>query len=213
MSARQKIEILESVEGSSLSIGETWARLKVSPSTYYRWRQKFRARGLEGIEDRARRNGATWNRLLDEEQKRIIAVALHHPEWSSREISCHLADSCGFTASESTIYRLLKNRGWVKPRQLKTFPASDEYAHKTSHVNQQWQTDASYLLVKNWGWYYLISVLDDYSRKILAWKLQSTMDAGAFSDVVEMACEAAEMNSVPIRSRPRLVSSPTGVRR
>ncbi|MFB3141799.1 MAG: IS3 family transposase [Acidobacteriota bacterium] len=206
MSARQKMEILQSVEGSSLPIGETLARLEVSPSTYYRWRQKFRARGLEGIEDRARRNGATWNRLLDEEQKRIIAVALHHPEWSSREISCHLADSCGFTASESTIYRLLKNRGWVKPRQLKTFPASDEYAHKTSHVNQQWQTDASYLLVKNWGWYYLISVLDDYSRKILAWKLQSTMDAGAFSDVVELACEAAEMNSVPIRSRPRLVT-------
>ena len=206
MSARQKVEILRSVEGSSLPIGEALARLDVSASTYYRWRRKFRTRGLEGLKDQATRNGVTWNRLLDEEQEGIIEVALHHPEWSSREVSCHLADSCGFTASESTIYRLLKKKGWVKPRQLKTFPAADEYAHQTSHPNQQWQTDASYLLVKNWGWYYLISVLDDYSRKILAWKLQSTMDAGAFSDVVEMACEASGMNSVPVLSRPRLVT-------
>jgi len=206
MSARQKVEILRNVESSSLPIGEVLTRLDVSASTYYRWRRKFRARGLEGLKDQAPRNGATWNRLLDEEQEGILAVALNHPAWSSREVSYHLADSCGFTASESTIYRLLKKRGWVKPRRLKTFPASDEYAHKTSHPNQQWQTDASYLLVKNWGWYYLISVLDDYSRKILAWKLQSTMDAGAFSDVVELACEASGMNSVPIHSRPRLVT-------
>ena len=161
MSARQKVEILRSVEGSSLPICEALARLDVSASTYYRWRRKFRTRGLAGLKDQATRNGATWNRLLDEEQEGIIEVARHHPEWSSREVSCHLADSCGFTASESTIYRLLKKRGWVKPRQLKTFPASDEYAHQTSHPNQQWQTDASYLLVKNWGWYYLLSVLDD----------------------------------------------------
>ena len=206
MSARQKVEILRSVEGSSLPIGEALARLDVSASTYYRWRRKFRAEGFESLKDPATRSGATWNRLLDEEQEGILAVALNHPAWSSREVSCHLADSCGFTASESTIYRLLTKKGWVKPRQLKTFPAADEYAHQTSHPNQQWQTDASYLLVKNWGWYYLISVLDDYSRKILAWKLQSTMDAGAFSDVVELACEASGMNSVPIHSRPRLVT-------
>jgi len=87
MSARQKLEILRSVEGSSLSIGETLARLEVSPSTYYRWRRKFRARGVVDLEDQARRIGVTWNRLLDEEQERLITVALQHPEWSSREIS------------------------------------------------------------------------------------------------------------------------------
>ena len=64
MSARQKMEILRSVEGSSLSIGEALVRLDVSASTYYRWKRRFRTRGLEGLKDQATRSGATWNRLL-----------------------------------------------------------------------------------------------------------------------------------------------------
>jgi transposase InsO family protein len=69
-----------------------------------------------------------------------------------------------------------------------------------------WQTDAKYLLVKNWGWYYLISILDDYSRRILAWKLRNVLDADAFSEVVELACEATGMDQVPIENRAKLLS-------
>jgi len=43
--------------------------------------------------------------------------------------------------------------------------------------NQLWQTDFTYLKVIGWGWFYLSTVLDDYSRYIIAWKLCSTMRA------------------------------------
>jgi transposase InsO family protein len=69
-----------------------------------------------------------------------------------------------------------------------------------------WQTDAMHLLVKNWGWYYLISVLDDYCRRILAWKLQNALDADAFSEVLELACEATGMDQVPTENRTKLLS-------
>ena len=69
-----------------------------------------------------------------------------------------------------------------------------------------WQTDATYLLVKNWGWYYLISVLDDYSRRILAWKLQNALDEDAFSEVVELAYETTGMDRVPAETRAKLLS-------
>jgi len=96
--------------------------------------------------------------------------------------------------------------GWIKPRECKTFPAGPEYTYKPKRVNEQWQTDATYLLVKNWGWYYMISVLDDYSRKILGWKLQSSFTAGDFSEVVEMASEFTDMENVPANQRVRLLS-------
>ena len=87
-----------------------------------------------------------------------------------------------------------------------SFPAESEYRIKTTRPNQQWQTDATYLLVKNWGWYYLISVLDDFSRRILAWGLQPTMRAGDFSQVIETACERTGVEQAPLSDRPRLVT-------
>ena len=62
------------------------------------------------------------------------------------------------------------------------------------------------MLVKNWGWYYLILVLDGFSRRILAWKLQSSMDADAFSEVIELGCEATGINDVPITEKPNLLT-------
>jgi RNA-directed DNA polymerase len=109
-----------------------------------------------------------------------LQVALLYPEWSAE--------------------------GLIPEVELKTFPAGPEYQVKTSRPNEQWQTDATYLLVKNWGWYYLISVLDDFSRRILAWRLQAAMTAADFSEVVEAACEATGVEEAPLQRRPRLVT-------
>ena len=102
--------------------------------------------------------------------------------------------------------RILKVEGLIREVQLQSFPAKSEYRIKTTRINQQWQTDATYLLVKNWGWYYLISVLDDFSRRILAWGLQPSMCTGDFSQVVEAACERTAVNQAPLSDRPRLVT-------
>jgi transposase InsO family protein len=206
MSADKKLEILRAVEGSGLRVKEALARLDISRATYYRWRSRFRAQGFSGLRDLSSYKGHTWNQLLPAEREKIFELAMLYPEWSPREISCHIADHCGFTISESTVYRRLKAAGWIKPREVKGFPAGPEYTIKTKRPNQMWQTDASYLLVKNWGWYYLISVLDDYSRKILAWRLQLRMDHAAFSEVVEDAFEVTGMDRLPKEKRPRLLT-------
>jgi len=206
MSAQQKLDILRVVECSPLPVTEALSKLDVPVSTYYRWRRQFRSQGRSGLADVSPYKGRVWNQLLADEREKVLEVAMLCPEWSPREIACHLADNAGFTVSESTVYRLLKKAGWIKPAVVKTFPASSEYHSKTARCNQQWQTDATFLHAKNWGWYYLISVLDDFSRRIIAWKLQSSMDADAFSEVVELACEAVGIDDVPPDQRPKLVT-------
>ena len=206
MNCEEKLKALRAVEGSNLPAKAAVDRLGIPRSTYYRWRRRFRRLGRAGLEDRPPLRERNWNQLLNEEREQVRDVALLYPELSSRELAAHLCDHAGFTISKSTVFRILKAAGWIKPRELKTFPASSEYRVKTTAPNEQWQTDATYLLVKNWAWYYMISVLDDYSRKILAWRLQPTMDAGAFSEVVEQAVEFTGLSRMEGERRPRLVS-------
>ena len=153
MSAQKKLEVLRSVEGSGLKVTQALARIDISPSTYYRWRRRFRALGVEGLHDRSPYKGRAWNELLPRERRRVLEIAMLYPAWSSREVACHISDYCGFSVSESTVYRLLKAEDLIKPREEKTFPAGPEYTVKTKRCNEMWQTDATLLLVKNWGWY------------------------------------------------------------
>lgn len=204
MRAEEKLGMIATVESCELRREEAIKRLDVPRATYYRWKRRYDRRGLAGLRDRSPASKPRWNELSEEEREAILEVALQHPDWSAREVSCHVVDHRRFSVSEATVYRLLKANELIKPLEVKTFPAGKEYRVKTKRVNEQWQTDATHLLVKGWAWYYLISVLDDYSRKILAWRLQASMDAEAFSEVVEEACEAARIERAPLK--PRLVS-------
>ena len=209
MSVIDKLAVLRVVETSPLPIREVLSRLDISPSTYYRWRRRFREEGQHGLRDLCPhdgRGGRVWNQLLEQERQRIVKVARLYSEWSSREIACHLGDCGSFSVSESTVYRVLKREGLIPDQVVRTFPAGPEYTTKTRGINEMWQIDATYLLAKNWGWYYLISVLDDYSRRILAWRLQGSMDAGAFSEVVELACEETGVDCSPDRPKPKVLS-------
>ena len=206
MSVEKKLAILRAVECSSLPKAKALARLDVPVRTYYRWLRLFRLQGKMGLQDLSPHKGRVWNQILPEERQKILEVAMLWPEWSPREIAYHIADYADFMVSESTVYRILKKVGWLKPRETKTFPASSEYTVKMTRPNEQWQSDATFFKAKMWGWYYLISVLDDYSRRILAWRLQKTMDAGAFSEVVELACESTGVDQLPPLDRPRLVT-------
>ena len=150
MSAQAKLEILRLVEASELPVNESLKRLGITSSTYYRWCKRYRQGGRDNLQDR-KSFAKPWNSLLSQEKDVILEVATLYPEWSSRELACFLSDHRGFTVSESTVFRILKKQGLIHSRESKTFPAGPEYKVKTSRVNQQWQTDATYLLAKNWG--------------------------------------------------------------
>jgi len=206
VSRNEKLKFIRLIESSQMGISEALAQYSVPRSTYYRWKRKLKTQGIKGLEDDKPHRARIWNQLLPQQVDTILEYATFFPELSSREISLYITDNEGFSVSESTVYRRLKERGLIREPTIRTFPASQEFCQKTTGINQLWQMDATYLKVDRWGWFYLISILDDYSRKILAWQLRSKMDAGAFSDVVELACEHTGMQDVPVKDRSQLLT-------
>jgi transposase InsO family protein len=116
-----------------------------------------------------------------------------------------MTDNEGFAVSESTVYRILRREGLVK-RPEQQLVAGKEYHTKTIRPHQLWATDASYFRVAGWGYYYLVTVMDDYSRFILAWKLQKDMSADSLIEVVQEAVDATGMTEVPVEDRTKLLS-------
>ncbi len=74
-------------------------------------------------------------------------------------------------------------------------------------VNQLWQTDFTYLKITDWGWCYLSTVLDDFSRFIVAWKLCATMKAKDVAATLDhLALAASGLDQMTVVHRPRLLS-------
>ena len=86
--------------------------------------------------------------------------------------------------------------------------AADRFRHPTTRVNQLWQTDFTYLKVIGWGWFYLSTVLDDYSRFILAWRLCTGMAASDVSATLEEALSVQLVLTPNTRFRVQLNARP-----
>ena len=178
------------------------SELGISVSTYYRWCRKQRRDGVEPCSEDRR---MPWNRITPEEERKILEAARESPELSSRQLSVWITDNAGFAVSESTVYRILRKEGLVKRLEVK-LAAGKEYHTKTTRPHQMWATDASYFRVVGWGYYYLVTVMDDYSRFIIAWRLQRDMSADSLIEVIQEAIDATGMTDVPIKDRTKLLS-------
>ena len=160
----------------------------------------------EALEDRPTRPSHVWNRIPDEVRARIVELALDEPELSPRELAVRFTDTEGYFVSESSVYRLLKAHDLITSPAFVVIKAADEFRDKTTAPNQLWQTDFTYLKVIGWGWFYLSTILDDYSRYIIAFKLCTTMKAEDVTDTLELALQASGCDQANVVHKPRLLS-------
>ena len=204
--ASEKLEIIRLVEQSHLPARRTLAKLGIPKTTFYRWYDRYRAFGEAGLEDRRPQPGRVWNRIPDEVRERIVGLALEEPELSPRELAFRFTDTKKHFVSEASVYRILKAHDLITSPAFTVIKASNEFRDKTIRPNQLWQTDFTYLKVVGWGWFYLSTILDDYSRYIVAWKLCTTMKAGDVTKTLELALEVSGCSSANIQHKPRLLS-------
>ena len=204
--AGEKLEIIRLVEQSHLPVRRTLERLGIPRATFYRWYDLYQSGGPEALEDRPSRPRRVWNRIPDEVRREIIALALDQPELSPRELAVRFTDERKYFVSEASVYRLLKAQDLITSPAFIVLKAADAFRDKTTAPNQLWQTDFPYLKVTGWGWYYLSTVLDDFSRYIVAWKLCATMQASDVTQTLERALAASGLDQVTVVHRPRLLT-------
>ncbi len=116
-----------------------------------------------------------WSRIPDVIRDRVIALALERPELSPRELAVIFTDTERYFVSKSSVYRLLKAHDLITSPAFIVIKAANEFKDKTTAINQMWQTDFTYLKIIGWGWMYLSTILDDFSRYVIAWKLCTGM--------------------------------------
>lgn len=204
--ASEKLEIIRLVEGSHLPAKRTLDRLGIPRTTFHRWYDRYVTLGEAGLEDRKPHPGRVWNRIPDEIRERLVRLALDETELSPRELAVRFTDTEKHFVSEASVYRILKAHDLITSPAFVVVKASDEFRDKTTRPNQMRQTDFTYLKVIGWGWYYLSTILDDFSRYVVAWKLCTNMKAGDVTDTLELALAASGCDPVQVRHKPRLLS-------
>jgi len=204
--ASEKMAIIQLVEESDLGVHRTLKELGVPKSTFYDWYRRFLDDGIDGLEDGKPRSRRQWNKIPERIRTQVLHLALERTALSPRELACVFTDTERYFVSESSVYRLLKAHDLITSPAYVLLSAADSFKDPTRRVNELWQTDFTQLRVIHWGWYYLSTVLDDFSRYIIAWKLSPTMGASDVKDTLDMALASSGVEKVKVRHRPRLLS-------
>jgi putative transposase len=104
------------------------------------------------------------------------------------------------------VYRILKAHDLVTSPVYNVITALDKFPQPTKAVHELWQTDFTYFKVVHWGWYYLSTIIDDYSRFILAWRLCTGMSADDVKQTLDDAIAFTGIGQPTVLHRPRLLS-------
>jgi putative transposase len=181
-SQSEKMEIIRLVEQSPLSVKQTLAELNINRSTFYKWYRRYQEGGYQALANRYRPPKQFWN------------------------LAWYITDKQGYYISESSVYRILKAHDLVTSPVYTVITAQDKFPHPSRAPNELWQTDFTWFKVVHWGWYYLCTILDDYSRYILAWHLCTGMSAEEVKQTIEAAIGFTGIRHPTVWHRPRLLS-------
>ena len=170
--ASEKLEIIRTVEGSHLPVKQTLDKLCIPRTTFYRWYDRYVEGGLDALADSSPCPKSVWNRIPQDRRDDLIEFALEHEALTTRELAVKYTDEKRYFVSESSAYRILKAADLITAPDYVVIKAADEFHDKTTAINEMWQTDFTYFKIIGWGWFYLSTILDDYSRCPSSYKVE-----------------------------------------
>ena len=205
------ITLIDEAVTSGSSLSSACEELGLTERTYYRWMKLYRTTGSFADRRQTAERPEPANKLTEEERKNILQV-VNSPKFKSSapcEIVPVLADQGVYLASESTIYRILRDNAMQNHRgrtaESKPRPIS---THCATGPNQVWMWDITYLNGPVKGmFFYLYLFLDLFSRKIVAWEVWSKESAEHASQLVRRGVISEQ---IALRKEPLVLHSDNG---
>jgi transposase InsO family protein len=184
--AEVKAELLATVHRARERTGWTLRRvlhhLGLTKARYRDWMQRAQR---DALTDR-RPIAPSRDGILLEEKAAVIAYALAHPKEGYRRLTWQMIDGDVAALSESSVYRILNDADllyrWKRPTHVGHAPA------KPTRPHERWHTDLMYLRIAD-SWYFLVTVLDAFSRYVVHWELLTAMRAADVRLVIQAAIE------------------------
>lgn len=184
MPVETRVRIREDIdcqqERTCLTVSRLLAMWGISRSTWYGWG-----------DEAATRPNRRYNALsvLPEEEKAVIDFRHQHREIGYKKLAWMMNDAETAALTESSVYTVLSKHNLLGPWISKGgIPAEKEYRHKPTRVHEHWHTDLAYIKIRG-VFYFLIMILDGYSRYVLGWDLLSDMTARSVQDFVQRVRE------------------------
>ena len=171
------------VEGRS--VGSLARDHGVDPSTLYRWLRRYRSGGAEALRSRSRRPRSSPLQTPVETEEAIVLLRKELSDSGvdagAETIHYHLSRDLDVVPSVSTIWRILKRRGFVSP-QPKKRPRSSFRSFAADLPNQMWQADMTHWELAGGAKVEIVTFIDDCSRVV----------TGCYAVVVATAINTAE---------------------
>lgn len=164
--AELRREVLIEAERTGLTVTEICLRYGISRQTYYRYRRRYLSEGLAGLEDRSRRPHQPANQIPADLEVRIVQMRQDHPRWGARRIRAELTRAGIDPPVVSTIHQVLVRNGLVAVRPPRQGRADKRFEREIA--NDLWQIDATRIVAADETEVWVVDVIDDHSRFLLA---------------------------------------------
>ncbi len=159
-------------------------------------------------EEERRRPGPKPTPIPEPITKAVVAMATENPWYGYRRIAV-MCRREGCKVTDRQAYRVMKQHDLLqkrRPYKAELHQASKLYELLPERPNDLWQMDVTYIHIPGFGWRYAVTVIDYYSRYLLACYLTTSYSAAEAIHALSLAREEAERLSGPLRKTPFLVT-------
>jgi len=164
--AEMRLEVLLEPERTGETVAQVCRRHGISRETFYRYRRRYLAEGLEALADRSRRPRRSPARMPAEVESEICRLRGAHPRWGARRIAAELTRAGVEPPAVSSIHQALRRNHLVASRPPRRPRATKRFVREVS--NDLWQIDATEVRLASRRKGYVLDTIDDHSRLLLA---------------------------------------------